>query len=471
MSIFIKKLVLLFLITGLTSLCFSQNKVVDYISSDKLHNYSDAQRCEIVEVPGKGVLVSYSTIKTKGGFSYGPSLAFFDKDLNKKWELIDYSPSEMSKAYFGTYYGYANRFQEQGKLRISNCYVDPSGAFAYTINTNQNTINIIEIATGKLNKINLENKIHLNKGGFPEYSVDAFVDDKYFYLVEGNNYQVPKDAKRRPSVFVHRIKHGNSKSETFTLNPKRPSGDSEPEWGIKFSEMRQWKNFLVLNNVAIFIDNFTVEDKKSKQFYRKLAYYPLDGSDHTEIFVKMGEKIADNDLLGEIMYDKVHQRIFTYSMNKDNGRLVLTYRCFNLKMELVWEKNFDPQLGKQIIQKIINPAVLSINYDNSVTITSRYGKDHYYVHTDVNGDNPEFKKAEKCTQGKLIENSGYTVNCHEFNNLQKAKGFKSFILKDKNAKENKFVDEVDIFKVGDKVIFGKSLYRRPGYKLASFDLQ
>src|SRR5690606_25224374 len=111
--------------------------------------------------------------------------------------------------------------------------------------------------------------------------------------------------------------------------------------------------FLILNNVVIFIDNFTIEDKETKQFYRKLAYYQLDGSDHSEFLVKIGEKIADNDLLGEVMYDEIHQRIYTYSMNKDNGKLILSYRCFNLKMDLLWEKNFDPQLGKQIIQKII----------------------------------------------------------------------------------------------------------------------
>lgn len=184
----------------------------------------------------------------------------------------------------------------------------------------------------------------------------------------------------------------------------------------------------------------------------------------------MGEKIADEDLLGEVLYDKIHNRIYSYSMNKDNGKLITSYRCYNKKMELIWEKNFAPKIEKQVVQKIINPAKLITNYDNSITIKSRYGNDHFTVHTDKNGDNPEFMISEKCSQGKLLEEDGYTLGCPEFNNLQNAKGFKSYILKDKNSKDNKFVDEVNLFVVGDKLIFAKSFYRRIGYQLVSFDM-
>ena len=470
----IKQLIVLVLITGLSNAVSAQNKEVNEAMVDNLHNFSDAQKCEFYSIPGKGILVSYSIIEPKSGFSFGPSLVFYDMNLTKKWELKDYSPSEMNKSYFSMYYGYGNRDQKRGTLRISQCFIDPSGKYAYSVNFTKSIINQIDIASGKLTKIAIDKKLHLDKQGVPDYSLDAFTDQNYFYLIEGNQFSNNSQAKKKPSIFIRRVKHGAATTETFTLNP--PIADEEKGSSYKdfiYTDMplaRKWENLLITDNTVILLDNRTILNKESKEFYRKVALYPLDGSKHEEKMIKMGEEIADEDLLGEVMYDNIHNRIYTYAMNKDNGKLTTSYRCYNTKMELLWEKNFDPKLAKQVIQKIINPAELNVNYDNSVTITSRYGSDYFILRTDKDGDNPEFIINEKCTQGKLIEDNGYTLDCHEFNSLQKAKGFKSFIMKDKNDKENKFVDETEFFMFGDKVIFAKSFWRKPAYKLVSFDM-
>lgn len=469
-----KQLIFLILITGLSKTVFAQNKEVNEVTTDNLHNFSDAQKCEFKLVPGKGVLVSYSIIDPKSTFSFGPSIAFYDKELNKKWELKDYSSSEMNKAYFSMYYGYGDRDQRRGKIRISECFVDPSGTYVYSVNYTKNIINMIEIVSGKLTKIALDTKMHLSKQGVPDYSMDAFIDNNYFYLIEGNEFSSNSEAKKKPSIFIRRVKHGEAKTETFTLNPQIAAEEKGSSYkDFIYTDMplaRKWENLLITDNTVILLDNRTVQNKESKEFYRKIALYPLDGTKHEEKMIKMGEEIADDDLLGEVMYDNIHNRIYTFTMNKDNGKLITSYRCYDLKMELIWEKNFDPKLGKQVIQKIINPATLKVNYDNSVTITSRYGDDYFMLRTDKNGDNPEFIVNEKCTQGKLLGEDGYTLDCHEFNSLQNAKGLKSYIMKDKSSKDNKFVDEAEFFVFGDKVIFAKSLWRKPAYKLASFDM-
>ncbi len=466
-----KKYSYLLISLAFTSVVSAQNKVVDYISPNKLHNFSDAQKCELIEVPNKGVLVSYSTIKTSPSFNFGPTLLFFDKDLNKKWELTDYSPSEMNKAYFQWFYGYGH---EKGVLRISNCYVDPSGKYAYSVNFTTSIINKIDIESGEVTKISLTPKLHTSKQGVPEYSLDAFIDKDYFYLIEGNKFNTNAEAKKRPSVYVIRIKHGDTQAETFTLNPEIASEEKGGAYKHflypDIPLMRKWENLLINNNNVILLDNRTIENKETKEFYRKINIYPLDGSQHKELMIKMGEEIISEGLLGEVMYDNKHNRIYTYSMNKKNGELIISYRCYNAQMGLIWEKDFDTNLGKQVIQKIFNSAKLNTNYDNSISITSRYGDNYYTLRTDKNGDNPEFFINEKCSQGKLRKDDGYTLDCFEFNSLQNVKGLKSYILKDKNNSENKFEDETEFFQFGNKLILAKTLKRKPGYRLVDFDM-
>lgn len=476
MSISIKKicnqLFFLVLLTGLSTTIFAQNKVAEEILTDKLHNNSDVQKCEFIQVADKGVLVSYSLIDPKSGFSFGPSLVFYDKNLNKKWELKDYSNSELSKAWFEMYYGHSGNDFGRGKLRISECFVDPSGNYVYSVNFTTSKINQINIETGKLSVISVNPKIRLMKqNGIPDYTIDGFIDKNYFYLVEGKSL----DARNIEPFYVRRIKHGDTDVKTFSLNLKITDIDKKTYKKFildmdKPSKEKDYENLLVADNIFILMATRTIIDKKTKDFYRKFLVCPIDGSKPEEKMIKMGEGIADDDMLGDFMYDKVHNRIYTYVVSKDDGNLNYYYRCYDAKMNLIWEKNFDPKLSKQVLQKITRSAELHVNYDNSITISTRYGNKYYTVRTDKNGDNPEFTIDEKCTQGKLIEDDGYTLDCHEFNSLQKAKGLKSFIMKDKNDKENKFVDETEFFVFGDKVIFAKSFWRKPAYKLVSFDM-
>ena len=74
-----KQVIYIVLIIVLSNTAFAQNKEVNEVTTDNLHNFSDAQKCEFKLVPGKGVLVSYSIIDPKSDFSFGPSIAFYDK--------------------------------------------------------------------------------------------------------------------------------------------------------------------------------------------------------------------------------------------------------------------------------------------------------------------------------------------------------------------------------------------------------
>ncbi|MCB9335271.1 MAG: hypothetical protein H6586_03930 [Flavobacteriales bacterium] len=447
----------------------------------------NAQEFKSNKVHNKGVLVSYSTVDYQSIVSFNPTLIFYDSDLNLKWELKDYSKSEIKKPYYDMYYNKIPKTQGRGVLDKSSIYVSPSGEYVYTVNYQKSNINLIDVASGKLTEIHLDMEVHLTKQEIPEYSLDAFVDDNYFYLVEGNNYYGKSDAKNAPSVFVRRIKHGETKAETFTINPKSPEDDKEGVYKRYLNPenyiVRQWENLMVVNNVLVLMDNYVVENKDTKQFFKKILICPIEGGDIKEVFVKMGEKIADNDLLGEVLYDNTHNRIYTYSLNKDNGELIVSYRCYDSKLELVWEKNYDSKLGKQVLQKVINPAVLKVNYDNSLTIKSRYGDNHYYLRTDPNGDNPEFIINETCSQGKLDEDDGYTLDCHEFNNLQSFKDLKSYILKDKNSNNYKVNDaarrimknkgswnlNINFYLFENRLIYAKGAFAKNGFTLTSFN--
>ncbi len=466
------QVVLLATIVSLSNTLYSQSKVVEEILTDKLHNYSDVQRCEFISVPNKGVLVSYSIIEPKPGFSFGPSLVFYDKNLTKKWELKDYSNSELSKAWFAMYYGHAGNEFGRGKMGISECFVDPSGNYAYSVNFTTSKINQINIETGKLSVLSLNPKMRLMKqNGIPDYTMDGFIDKNYFYLVEGNNL----DAKKDKTIYIRRIKHGETSAETFKLNLNLSDIDKKTYKKFildmdKPSKEKSYENLLVTDNTFVLMATRTIINKKTKEFYRKFLVCPIDGSKSEEKMIKLGEEIADDDMLGDFMYDEVHKRIYTYNVSKDDGKLNYYYRCFDSKMNLIWEKKFDPKLSKQVVQKITHPATLHTSYDNNISITTRYGNKYYTLRTDKNGDNPEFAIDEKCTQGKLIDNDGYTLDCYEFNSLSKVKGFKSFIMKDKNDKENKFVDQTEFFVFDNTLIFAKSFWRKPGYKLISFDM-
>ena len=194
-----------------------------------------------------------------------------------------------------------------------------------------------------------------------------------------------------------------------------------------------------------------------KEFFKRVLCYNLDGSLKKDIFVKLGDKIADSDHLGDLIYNVGGKGyLYSYALSRVDGKNLVNYSCYNQKMELEWEKQYDSKIKTGSVKRIISSASIEMLVDSSIVITSYYGLDEMSFKYSNSIKTFEFKLLEYKSQGCEIPFK-YGLDCSLYIKLSQYKGCKNFIDGDmKKTKDN--VTVIPYF-TNDRVIISKQTIR------------
>ncbi|MBW6483247.1 MAG: hypothetical protein K0B10_09305 [Vicingaceae bacterium] len=442
---FLLKLSVVMLFLGVTTNAFTQNKEVAVELDKKLNQYS-----KYTEVPDKGVLVIYPTIKKTVSFT----VIFFDENLQKKWEI---SELKLSNSKFNKYYYEYDR-------NSYSCIVTPTGKYAYLTSLIEDIVYRIDIETGKLETIPLTIKINRIRFGNPSnlYTVNFNVDDNYYYYSEITN---ESSTRKLNTISINRINHNENKFESFSFEFTPPNGDDKPKWagGESNRILQKWELFFIKDNKIFLKDNFPHEGE-NKIGYRKMAVYSIDGKILSEANFQMGHRVSQEfkNYSGVISYNSRNKdKIYTFALVKDEPATI-EYKCYDLNLKLVWEKSFVLKPDEKFKKSDVFVDVFH-NYDNTLTLYTSNGS----MYIDSEGNKPNFKPL--CIDTEFF----IYINCYAYEKVEKLMK-PNFIINDlKKYRATHRAFEIQFFKIKDKFIYTFTTYQFGGtyYRLASFPIK
>lgn len=392
---------------------------------------------KFLEVPNNGVIVEYPTVDKKGkGVKVKYSYKFYNKNLENKWNFLDLFTLNFSARDYQFY-------RAGGKDSERDITIDPLGKYLIGHIKNSNEIFRIRIEDGVESITTLKTTIELES-----FVVDAFTDEEYFYLLF-QSYNLGTKSKKS-TVEVLKINLANLDEEYFKLEV--------PIVGhtIVNAEPRKWEPLGVRNNIVYFIDNYATVDKESKKFYKRLVLLNLDGTVLGDDYLFLGDKVMDDDFLGDIFFNKFNEgMMYTFSGSKNPDGFMMYYSCYDPNMKKLWEKEYPNKL-KIGIQKDI-PEVGIIKVDEDIIISSYYGRDNFVFEFNSNKNEFNFE---------IMDNDGveckipvkYRLDCSFYQKMCEYDEIKSFLNKDKKSSRG-YSDVMPIF-MDDRILILKKPYAR-----------
>lgn len=295
------------------------------------------------------------------------------------------------------------------------------------------------------------------------------IDENYYYVTQiggGSNPTVVinSNKNKNKTLSIHRIKHDETKVDYFNFEPKPPYGDGKQKYinNPKGSSIiQEWKLLFIRDNKIYLKDDFPNHKDENKNGFIKMAVVSIDGKILAEADLITGHKIGNFNFNPSYDY-KNKDKIYTFVLTDTKPTSIL-YRCYDLNLKLLWEKNYDLNT---VITTSNNINVFQ-NFDQSLTIQTYNG----YFHIDNNGNNPTFKKPY-CL-GNDYERM--KLNCYLFEKATKLN--KSIVQIDakKYPKGEMFHGEyssVFLYKIKDKVVYAFSVdMNGVFYRLASFNFK
>ena len=395
------------------------------------------------EVKEKGILVSYGDLsKDKKIWTTIMHLSFYDLELNKVWEKKNvYSVSLDVKAFRADPQTYPKTIEVTSSL-------DAKGGYMYYYQPAKK--NVIQV---NINDGTIKNKVVEN--AFPEskyFTLCSGADEDFFYISHKPTEYAKTDKEYTVSVMKFDSKTLNQKISNFEITSV---GKSKSQ--VSQVSQRNWE-FLGISKYGVcFVDNYATKLKETKEFFKRVLCYNLDGSLKKDIFVKLGDKIADSDHLGDLIYNVGGKGyLYSYALSRVDGKNLVNYSCYNQKMELEWEKQYDSKIKTGSVKRIISSASIEMLVDSSIVITSYYGLDEMSFKYSNSIKTFEFKLLEYKSQGCEIPFK-YGLDCSLYIKLSQYKGCKNFIDGDmKKTKEN--VTVIPYF-TNDRVIISKQTIR------------
>ncbi|MCB0806910.1 MAG: hypothetical protein KDC05_14020 [Bacteroidales bacterium] len=412
--------------------------ISSFLSSQDFRVYEQLEKksenyLRYFEVPDKGVLVEISTVAKKGGrVVFNESYKFYDKELQNSWTLEKLYSIEMLK----------RRYLENQKNISENertLSIDPSGRYCL----------IYEQVTATFYRINIEDGTVLSQtANSSRYENGAklasYIDEGYCYVIQSDYTLGRKKSKQFELI---RVDIDQMNIEKFDLETPYV-GD------IRGLATRLWEPLGVRNNILYFKDNYGIQLKEDKSYYKRIILLNLENELVDDQYLFFGDRPVNDDFVGEVFFNKFNNgMLYTYSWSKNDKEKTILCAGYDSKLNKMWAKEYPSH--------IMGGLKLGISDVEALKIRDEVFMTHFYGHTEfifkVNTDNSAFDfKIIDLSTAESSKQKKYTMHNFQFDILCEYPAIKEYITLDGKEKPEKIVMK-PIF-MDDLIIISKQAF-------------
>ena len=372
---------------------------------------------------------TYNRLEKKDVEFYG-SLKCYNMKLEEIWSVNKFDVLKINyknerKKYFSIFKKYT-----QWDIRKTN-----SPDYSYIFNLFERRISLINTKTGKIDEIKLPNESILDNSLF-DYNL--FIEGNHVYFVyKKQNIHAGLVVKEslKVDIFDYDISKKTGKIKSFDI---LSLGKTKDLLTNKGETERQWIINSFINGKICFIDAFSIQTKDA--FFKRVLAYNLDGQLIDDHMVKLGTKIADNDMSCELYINPFNDNAsYSFSIDRTDGINYAHYCKYDENFKLVWEKKYDSKIKNGSIQKIMTSSKPTKTYDGNIRFISSYGNNIDFLFLVDKADEMKFKRLE--SSEKSLK---YPINNVDYNIVSLNSKSQNFVDdKIKNTEEHHLVNTLE----------------------------